>query len=440
MNFVKIGKALRHKRKQLGKHAKELVCENLTQPTISNIERGVPTKIKSITLYAQQLDFDLSDVDITLESEEQKLNDLNEVLESISHTIDSGNPAEGLKRLKQLNISSEHPYITLVHYLKGRCYFRKGNLKQSEKHFLSGIRYAENSSEGNIQNVLCQCYSELSIIYYKQNNIQKALVYIDIALNSFDSLSSSYDQNYMLYTMKFNKAVYLEKQERMEECGMILKELIKNIQHIDSGIITAGIYEVLADVNLKMKNTKEAIYLAEKGRGIARRNQLHDRNFALWIVLGSAYLIEGKLIKAENCISTALTFENKLTQGFLASKAYTKLGYLCMLKEEYHESNDALSRALSIAEKHNNDPLKIKALIALGKLNSEIRNFKESIFYFEEALPLAKRLGLEEKQYLIAMELVNCWKEINRERSIHYLELAHRLYMSSQKKELGYDD
>lgn len=429
---IAFGKFVRKMRKSKKLRQEDLVDSNLSQPVLSNIERGeghVSEEKMQYVLKKLGVEEDLSHF-YQQETEEEADSFSEKVkikLISIENTIDMVSPDQGLEELRELQLPPRHPCQVTVEYLKGKCYFHKKNWTKAHNHFFNAINLIDRQSpDMSPTNIKGACYHELSRIEYIQNNFKQALRYSNLAEQYF---VPNGDRKYYLDMILTSRVIYLEKMNRFGDAQTVLDQITEKAKtqnhetdpfFSNSKESLLNMYEMQAKLLLKGNRFSQAIQFALKGIELARIDKMYDRSFELWTTLGSIYIEMGKLELAGYCFTAALKLDKKVKREYLLSYVYTQLGMLYYKQEDFQRSEKEFLEALKYSRKTNDVYHEIQALTGLSKCWMKLNKRDQAISHLQEALSLANQHFFVDQRKEILLILANYLREIGDPRFQNY--------------------
>ncbi|QKG83307.1 helix-turn-helix transcriptional regulator [Kroppenstedtia pulmonis] len=434
LDVNEIGEIIRKIRKEQGFRLEDLSDDNISPATISNIERGVPhVKQDKIRYLLNKLNIDPDQLPYLILQEQQELQDLEFALFSAEVTRDMGQPFESLQELKEIQIDDSHPYASHYYYLTGKCYAGLKKWSNAEHSFYQAIRMINQTPTLNQTNLEAASFAELGLCSYLQNDLQKALILTDNGLNAFVERG---ERIYVRHVLHLNKAIYLERLGRIGESMRVVQDswdLFPEIDEIDT-ILT--FYWLRSELLRRMGQYEEALYYAQRGLEIGRRNKNFDLMFDQWTVLGSVYVSMNKLNRAEVCFKKALHLKG-ISQKSKLITTYARLGVLYISQKNWDAAYEMIKEAIRLGEQYNNIPRFITALHVMGDLNYFRGNNKEAIPYYQRALELSVKHDFKKKQHNALLRLAQCWENVD-ERVFN--ELTNNIYavqLELQKEEVS---
>lgn len=425
LDRIQFGKWVRKIRKAKRLRQEDLVDEILSQTAISNIESGkTHVSEEKLAHLLKKLGYSLDELSDFYQDEELQDSDyFHEELElrliSIENTIDLVDPDDGLEDLHNLGIPDDSSYQVIAHYLRGKSYMHKKNWNKAHKQFFDCIHsLIHHHPEMQYTNLKAACYKELGVIEFSQNNFREALLYSIEGLNSF---LKDGQREYLQEMILINKAIYLEKLNRIEDAQTVLEELtylkVKAFDqekekkefplNLNCKEVLLNFLELQANFLMKSQFYCQAMKYTMRGIELARVDRMYDRSFELWISLGSIYQKLEKMELAEICFLTALKLRKKINQEHLLAYVYTQLGLLYNKENAFHRAKQYFLEAIRISHKTNNHYWKIEALTELGLCYWEQKHREKALEHLHHALKIAKNHGTTKQENKLLLLLGN---------------------------------
>lgn len=362
---------------------------------------------------------------------------------SIENHIDYGYLSEGKKELKQIEVElKDHPLLAVVHYLKGKYFFRRGKEYWNKAHscFQDAISTAHQFPSLRSLNVVAASFYELSRIYSRSNNYQEAIARVEEGLRDFDPKGERQSTRHVLLV---SKVIYLEKLERISEAKVVLDELRQYEGEMDTET-KLNMYQ--SEVNLlhREKFYDQAIQRAEQAIDISRREKNYDRSFEAWTTLGRIYKDTGDLKMAKVCFETAAQWENRIKETNMVAYNATELGKLYCQIADLPIAQSYLENAVVLSKKANDVFYEFEALNALSELWIQHNQVDQGICILEKACTLAHKHGLHTQEKNAALKLAEFYKDKDKNKYQDFLtrfhEISVQLSANGGEKEMSFED
>ncbi len=260
-------------------------------------------------------------------------------------------------------------------------------------------------TELDLKNSQANTYNNISIVYYNIGDYKKAIDYtnrslrIKTELGDKIGIASCYnalgnicrDQGDLVSAIN-----YLNKALKMNEEAGDKRGMAHNLTNI--GIIYLD----------QEKDWEKAIENFLKSIEISKDFN-NDYNIAVnWNNLGSAYLLKGNVIKAEEATLKSLAITESIDNFLELPGDYINLGEIYLIKKEFDQAFKYYKLSDSIAKKNNQRKFSCEALLGLSnvslKIAESVNEADNSILFNQknndatnfaiEALELAKEMNI----------------------------------------------
>lgn len=422
----RVGLELKKIRESLEHTQENYIDQHLSASTISRIENGKCGNWKSVDYYALRLGVNLKDIIKEL-SRGKSLNEQKYRILLIENKIEKHLFNEALHDIDNLYIDFSTPEVMLIYFLQGKTYYYMGRLAEAEKEIIKAIDLGRKHPEYQLLNVLSCALNTLSFIYYRRQQLCKALEYVEEAIEAF---KLDGERNYVYHTILLNKMCYLEKMGRLNEAEQIIEELFEDRHQIKRVKTKGKLYEIYTKIKLRKNRIDEAISIVSEGleeliQINAQVSIQSDEETELWILMGDLTQKKGQHECALSCYSMPLSYSDRLRDQFLLTTIYTKLAECHLEINNMKAAKEWINKAITIARKLNYSGDRfIKAVYTFGKIYIDDQPLKV-IPLLEEALVLAEQQNLLEYQYKTLSLLTTYYKTKNTEKFQYYMELLH---------------
>ncbi|MCS1350332.1 helix-turn-helix domain-containing protein [Mechercharimyces sp. CAU 1602] len=421
-----LGELIRKIRKSRDLRMEDLADNNASPATISNVERGVPhvSTDKIYYLLEEKLGVDRDELPELMLDQQEKLSVLREKLRMIEYLCQINKPERALEKLEKIDIDSEvHPYAPIFYRLKGHCYELSNDFERAERLYVESIRLSQQSEYGKLDNEVSICLSSIAFCSYSQNDIYRAIDYVDQSLQAFSLSSETPDLRYILI---HDKATYLSRVGRNAEALKTLENLKESLNEIKRLDIILPIYDLFSKLSLENKLYDDAIQYVKSGIDLAQPTQQYAHIFGLWTTLGSIYLSTKQLERAEESFEMATQVE-KLVNSRIISTLYSRLGALYIHQKRWDDALYAANNAQENAERHEDFPKLVESLMVLGDVYRWQGEPHRSTPIYEKALKLSQENDLLHKELQIASRLAKSWESLDQKEFNRYLRHMYDL-------------
>jgi tetratricopeptide (TPR) repeat protein len=413
----KMGDLLRERREQMGwSLAKAAEESGLSKTMCYRLEQGdILTNESNYRWYCEVLGLDFDELCQQIQGNDLLKQELAWIETDIDLARGKG-LEQSIQQLKDLNVPSNHPYIQVIEYLKGKAYFYAKKYDKSEKALRRAINIADRHiEEYGYLNIMTSAYNVLSNVFYQAwHQYDRALELADEAVALFVQEGERQIEFYMSFV---NKLVFLDKLKRLAEAEKHIQFLRENLHKIYKADTQAAICELIARIQTKNKQYIEAREAIQMGIDIARRNNLPHRASDLSIEWGNIHVETGKPEQAERAYFRALNY-------YATIRVYNALGKLYLKAKDLGKARDAFAKSLE----YNQDetaPDYIDALIGMGKVLILQNQKSEAIIYLEKAESLTT---MKDKLKDIYWLLIECYGT-NSPKGSYYWDKLKRVQM-----------
>lgn len=408
LGLTDIGQIIRKVRKEKGLRLEDVADENISPATISNIERGVSHVRQDKAYYLlEKLNIAVEDIPTILLGEKRQLNDLKFELDLVESMKRTGLLKEAMETLNQLDVLDEHPYAPIYHWLKGTILLFQNKYQKAERSFTEAIRLSKNNRYATIENIEAYSFNDLGLCCYYESDLDRALQFSKSGLDAFNSDG----KKVVKYILIQNQATYLERLGRTVEALQIVEEIWDELLQINKTDTALGLYWLKSELLRQTGAQEEAARVALDGLKLAGLNHQHSSSFDMWVVLGSIYMDQKELKKADRCFNIALQIANQHVYGNRVIRGYIKLGELKTLMEDWEQATKVLNQAVDMGEKLNCTPYSLDANLTLGDLHLAQNKVLEAIDFYEKVVSTANKH--REKERKAWFQLARCWKGRN---------------------------
>ncbi len=261
-----------------------------------------------------------------------------------------------------------------------------------KEQFDEGLKYCDTlikiSQEINYDNGIGQLYNEKAAIYNQTDKLYEAL-------QCFDQASLYYGRiryNRGLAIIQNNKAVIEQRLGNPEKSITHLLEANQYYEKLKDSISLAttinnigNVYGDLNDFKAAKKYYYQSLHLKKKTNSNTIGSTLN--NIAL------IYIKEKKLDSALSLLNESLAVNKKDDNSKGISEAYSALGNISFLKQEYQEAKKYYESALFLGGKVEYKQRLIRTKLALGEIAIVTKEFKDAEKYLSSAREESKKLN-----------------------------------------------
>lgn len=433
MSAKLIGEYIRKIRKKQGINMENLADENISIATISAVEKGAEWVSESKRRYlCKKLHIPFEDIPtliIEIANEDNLI--MNELI-YIEQTIDLGEPQIGVKRLRQLKLSSPY-HLATSHYLRGRSYIIQGKDRLKAQSFFEKALQLYHQSIDDPLNIASACYNQIGQILYYDNKYIEALAQTEKGIYAYKKQAKH--NQHLIYSLLMNKIVYLNKLEYIDQASKVLNELWSRKNEITYIDVLTNMYDIQAMLHRKNKLYSRALETSYKGLKIAKVNKQLYRVVELLLTIGRTYMDLNKLNEAHTALQTALDIKSQVKQKHAFLPVYTELGKLYLLQRNPDKAREMIERAID-QESIIGDVLRyVEALMTLGESMQWQENHSEALELYQKILDITQKHALLIQEHEIVFRLCEYWK--NRDTKEYNLFLEKKFIIELELRKRG---
>ena len=397
---------MRKTRKEQNLRQEDVSDDEMSYGTISNIERGViNVKEKLIQKYLEKLGLTAPRLKRLVKKEQKRIDELNFRLEIIESMLDNNKTEKAEQLLKEIKLEAFHPLAPYYAYLEGRCWQAEKDWRRAEKHYKLAIRLFNQYNLTVRKNISAICFNELSICCYNQNNLEKALHYVE---KGIEKCNDKFD-NYSKYPLLSNKILYLIHNMQYDAANQALEEVWGDLERIENIHIKLNLHKFRAQILRKMGKYQEALTVCSRGIDIAKQNRIQSYYLDLITVTGSIYLLKKQFEEAKLRFSAVLTYDYKTEFPRSHIDSLTYLAIIYEHEKEYEKAKEHIKKAVELARKIPQVSRLAKALIVAGNIYLE-QDIELAVRYYQEAEKVSEN---KQQQYTALLQLTYCFDKMN---------------------------
>lgn len=412
LEISELGEIIRKVRRSRGLTLTDLADENISQATISNIERGVPhVHADKVHYLLRKLEIEdkLSDL---LTGEQKELQRTHFRLFMIESLIRVGKLEKAEKELDRIVLVDDHPYAALYYWLKGKVLSSREKWKRAERSFYNAIRLTSQNPAEHESNLEACSFSELGLCAYYQNDLEGALRFTESGLEAFNEEG---ERLHNKYTLLRNKAIYLERMGRVAEALKVVQDVWEELPKMAEAETVLVFYWLRSELLRRTSLLDEAETYALKGLDLAMINQNYFSMFDLWTVLGSIYMSRKAWDEAESCFELALDIKDKIPYKEIMITTCTRLGILYIQQKKWEQAEKILRQAIHLGQQYDNAPRLTEALMIMGDLFRTQEKMTDAIPFYEQAVALAQKHKYKKQEHQAWFRLARCWDGTNEQ-------------------------
>lgn len=417
-----IGEILRRIRKEKGWSIENIskMNNNISQTTISNIERGVPSVGNEfIEEYCTFLGIPHGKLPSLLQIENIQRETIHKKLIRIENMINLIEANSAFKKLKKINIPNDNHLQIIYFHLEGRCLYYKRQYEKASTRFGSALKLLNKHPELEFTNLRASCYCELGrISFYHHNDLKQALQYSELGLKAFQSNGL---RQFIKLSLLSGKASYLEMMHQDEDALVTVEELL-NEKHWHKGLdaILNGI-EIKSQLSAKRGYYQEALDFATEGIELARLNRHYSRALELLTAMGNICFLMDDYEEAEDWYLCAIELGQKINQKYLLVSTHNQLGKLYMALSNWEQAYHHLHKAVEIGAKNDDGIRYYSSLVSFGDFYIRTYQAHSAIQHLETARKLSEKNNFPAVEPELFLRLSHCYEGTDVVKSQKYL-------------------
>lgn len=418
-NSLDFGKIVRKLRISRGLPMKFFEDKEISQGTISKIERGDPTVSKHKRFYyLEKLGYSTEKLQELLEEENNIAQIEHLKLKSIETIIDLVGAKEGLKQLKESGLHEKIHVKPMVNFLKGKIYYQKKSYDKAKNVLLEAIKLIDrNLGVWETTNLKSSCFGELARIFFQEKKYDETIAYNQRGIDSFVEQGT---RKYTKAILLSNHSLYLLKQDLLEESLEMVKNCKHNLGSQETGLSFIYPYNVEVNALIENKSYTQAIQSAEIGIEIARISQSYDRSFQLWSSLGDIFFEQEEFSVALICYQTALRLKPRVSYENWFTYIRLQLGLIYLQIKDFPQAEFHLIEAVKTSDGSRMDQI-YDAYNALGDLYLLLENTEKAVQSLQKALHIAQDHRLYKQERDSLTKLCQCQTYLDSEQYQNYV-------------------
>lgn len=348
---IELGTLIRKRRKSLGLTLSDLAGENISVPTISNIERGVIHNVndEKITYLLEKLNLDETALKKLKKSESEERDALELELSIIANAVENRLYDMARKRINTLekteSVQDESLVYAKLQLLKGLLYRRQNQWDRAERIYKNVIRLVKEAKIDPNTNIETEAYYFLAqCVFYRDQDYEQSLRYSELAQQSFMADGDNvhlegriyYDQGIFHYQLETYASAY--------ECFQKTRAIAESLR--DMRWLSLSL-NMEANVLKQQKMYTKAIALFKRAIDISTRfyaNQ--DLASTLHLNLGDTFYHAEEYDKAKNCYDVVHELCQKTKNQRALGLVYSSYGEVFFATGEYDKAADYADQAL----------------------------------------------------------------------------------------------
>ncbi|MCH5583573.1 tetratricopeptide repeat protein [Shimazuella sp. AN120528] len=402
--------------------------ENISVGTISNIENmeGNPSESKVYYLF-EKLGYDREGVEELKRRELLEIETLRRKLECVESMLDQDLP-QAKELLSRYRVKEYHALFPYSHYLQALYSFMRQDIERAQKLWNRTLDLCNKQILSVKQHLVAKCYNDLSACCYQQNELHKAIYYVEKGLKQFQEE----EQHEIKYALICNYIFYLNQSGRIKEAYERIKQIWSSIHHIQSMRVKLHLYKSHCILLKKSNKLDEAEQCCKDSIEITQRN-LSQKSLLLDFlnILGSIYLKKQNYELALEHFDLVLVLDAERKSPRRNADSYTYLTSLYTTQNKWTKAQECMEQALLIGREIQDDVRLAKILIVSGICMKKQELYEKAISYFKEAIALCDKHRYLKQKCTAVYELTGCFDKIDNRSE--FSQWAEEFYFLQRK-------
>jgi tetratricopeptide (TPR) repeat protein len=351
-------------------------------------------------------------------------------LECIESLLNDQDLTRAKDLLSQYQLKEYHTLFSYAHYLQALYAFMHQDTERAQKLWNKTLDLFKKQILPVKEHLIAKCYNDLSACCYQQNELQKAINYVE---NGLKQLQEE-EQHEIKYALICNHIFYLYKSGHIKEAYTRIQQIWSSIHYIQSMRVKLLLYKSHCFLLMKNNALDEAEQCCKDSIEITQRN-LSQKSLLLDFlnILGSIYLKQRKYEQALDHFHLILELDSDRKSPRRHADAYTCLISLYTIQGDWVKAQEWIENALLIGREIQDDFRLVKMLIVSGICMKKQEQYGKAIDCFKEAILLCDKHEYLERKYTAVYELTGCFDKINNRRE--FSQWAEELYFL--QREIG---
>jgi tetratricopeptide (TPR) repeat protein len=391
-----IGRIVADIRKKRRLRQEDLADANISASTISRIEKGQINESSKLNHLLAKLGLDVKDLQDIYKQTLKKQQQTTKFVELAQSSLQD----------EFQDLYSRLDTITQLYQLAIEAMNQK-NYHIARSRFLKCINRCKDSST----NIPASAYNNLAYIYYKQNNIHKAIKMSRLGLQAFDA---SGKKQYIQYSLLANLAMYLHKIGQIDQAEEVLSELWIKEKHIQRVRTKSMLYIIQSQIYTDRGEYDQALDCTRQGLEFALANELKESALFLWSITGAIARRMQNLELSEFAFCQAVELKLNESKGMIY--ACTEYAKFLMDRGKWEEAKSYLDQAKALAQDQDDLIRTIQTYIALGEFYQRQDNAQAAIIPLNEAKELARKHRLYHLALAAIDMLLLIYKDLDQDK------------------------
>ncbi|WP_054950412.1 tetratricopeptide repeat protein [Numidum massiliense] len=420
---ISLGSLIRQRRKALGLTLNDLANENISVPTISNIERGITGNVVSdkVAYIREKLGLTDEMVEQMMQKTEVEQERFARQLSFIRHLTELELYDEARKEVSALEKDerlNDFPlYATTAQLLKGIVLRKQGQWERAKKALNQVLRLLQEEDLDDATNLAAEAYFNLSIAFVlgDQDYVQ-GIAYTDKALEAFRDDGEETELKGRILYNKANCHFHLEQYGEAFRYAMEARGACEKGYDIKHLLLT---YNLEATALKRQYLYDQAIAVFQQAIDLTRKNYVDPWiGSVLYLNLGDAHYHKKMYDQALRYYDISYKLCNKANDQDILATLYFSYGEVYYETNQFAKATEYVNKAAELAQKFDLSSeylqlLLLKARISLGKNADEVKAI------CDEGLRLAEQSNLHNKKKDFYCVLANYYEQnVNSEVSL----------------------
>ncbi|WP_054950413.1 helix-turn-helix domain-containing protein [Numidum massiliense] len=399
---ISLGSLIRQRRKALGLTLNDLANENISVPTISNIERGITGNVVSdkVAYIREKLGLTDEMVEQMMQKTEVEQERFARQLSFIRHLTELELYDEARKEVSALEKDerlNDFPlYATTAQLLKGIVLRKQGQWERAKKALNQVLRLLQEEDLDDATNLAAEAYFNLSIaVVLGDQDYEQGIAYTDKALEAFCEDGEGIELKGRILYQKGAYYLHLERYGEAFRYVMEARDVCESSHDIKNLLLT---YNLEANVLKRQHLYDRAITVFQQAIDLASKWHPEVRmGSVLYLNLGDAHYHKKMYDQALRYYDISYNLCRKTTDQDTLAILYFSYAEIYYETKQFAKATEYVNKAAELAQKFNLTPDYLRFLLLKAKICSD-QNSNEVKAICEEGLRLAEQSKLYNKK------------------------------------------
>ncbi|WP_054951336.1 tetratricopeptide repeat protein [Numidum massiliense] len=431
---IELGNIIRKKRKELGLTLNDLAGDNISVPTISNIERGITHNVsdEKITYLLDQLGLDEQTIAKMKQSGAVEKEHVELELVNIAHLVELklfDLARERIMALEKQDIIDENAHFSAhLQLTKANLYLYRQHWDRTERILKKVVRLVKECAIDAKTNIEAEAYYLWGqIVFYRDQDTEQALRYSDWALDAFHLGG---DKPYLEGRINYNIGVYHYRAEAYAPALKYISKAKKISEQTNDMRTLAMTFYMEGNILKKQEMYQEAIPFFKKAINVSRTlYPNNDLACHLYINMGDNYYCAEQYEEAIRYYKIVRELCHVTKDQQMMAHVYRSYGEVYLATGDYDRAALCADKALDLMKKVPS-PFDRFRLLLLCANTALCQKSEKTVDYCQEGIRLADEL----KQYRMKKEfhflLAKYYSGVGNNEK-HLRELQHLFYVET---------